>query len=153
VSIDIDTLTDRVVSHAMTLGVFDRVNGHEPKVAPNAGSSLTAAVWLDRVEPVKSSGLNSTSVRMAFNVRLYTSMLSEPQDAIDPALVRALDALMGAYSGDFSLGGAVRMVDLLGAYGAPLAAQAGYIQQDQRLYRVFTVTLPLIINDVWEQVS
>ncbi len=149
--IGIETLLDAVVSHAMQLGVFDRVNAHEPKVAP--GNELTAAVWCDRIEPVKSSGLNSTSVRMVFNVRVYTSMLAEPQDAIDPRVIRAVDALMGAYTADFSLGGLVRSVDLLGFTGQPLAAQAGYVPQDNRLYRVLTITLPLIINDVWEQVS
>lgn len=150
-SISIQALTDAVSTTALKLGVFERVNGHEPKSAP--GNGITAAIWADSLQPIRASGLNSTSVRLTFNVRLFTSMLTEPQDAIDPEMVRALDAFMAAVTGDFTLGGLVRSVDLLGAHGPSLSAQAGYVQQDNRLFRVFTVILPLIINDSWEQVA
>ena len=33
-ALDIDTLLDGVISHALTLGVIDEMNGHEPKSAP-----------------------------------------------------------------------------------------------------------------------
>lgn len=142
-------LADALLSHALTLGQFEQVNGHEPKSAP--GNGLTAALWLDRIEPVRTSGLDSTSARVALMLRVYQPMLSEPQDAIDPAVYAALDELIAAYSGDFTLGGLVRAVDLLGSAGVPLSAQAGYITQDSRLYRVVTLTVPLIVNDAWEQ--
>jgi hypothetical protein len=148
-TIEIDALTDALVSHALTLGEFDRVNAHEPKAAP--GNGITMAVWVDRIEPVRSSGLNSTTVRLTFNARLYTSMLTDPQDAIDPALVTALSGFLTLVSSDFTLDGLVRSVDLLGAYGTPLSAEAGYVEQDKRLYRVFTVVVPLIINDSFDQ--
>lgn len=148
-TIEVEALTDALVSHALTLGEFERVNEHEPKVAP--GNGITMAVWVERIEPVRSSGLNSTSIRMAYNARLYTSMLSEPQDAIDPALVKALSAFLTLVSSDFTLDGLIRQVDLLGAYGTPLSAQAGYIEQDKRLFRIYTVTVPLIINDSFDQ--
>ncbi len=45
-------------------------------------------------------------------MRLYTPMVQEPEDAIDPNLMTALDALMAAYSADFTLGEIVREVDL-----------------------------------------
>jgi len=35
----------------------------------------------------------------------------------------------------------------------PLSALAGYLNQDGKLYRVMTVTLPIIINDIWAQVA
>lgn len=148
-TIEIDALTAAIASHALALGVFEKVNEHEPKSAP--GNGVTAALWVDAVDPVRASGLNSTSIRLTFNVRLYTSMLQEPQDAIDPEMVRALAAFLGAVSGDFTLGGLVRSVDLLGAHGTPLSAKAGYIEQDRRLFRVYTVILPLIINDSFVQ--
>jgi len=150
VTLQISAIYDAVATHAMRSGHFDRVNQHEPKVAPGVG--VTCAIWVDRVEPVKSSGLNTTTARIALMIRTYQSMLSEPRDAIDPAMIIAVDALMAAYSGDFELGGLIRSVDLLGAYGTPLSAQAGYMEQDKRLYRIMTVTLPLIVNDVWNQV-
>lgn len=142
-----------VTDHALTLGLFERVNQHEPKNAPGRG--LTAAVWVDDISPVRAGGLDSTTVRFAVMVRLYSSMLMEPQDSIDPNLVEAVDQLIAAYSGDFELGGGlnVRMVDLLGQFGVPLSAKAGYLEQDRKLFRVMTVTNPIIINDAWEQVA
>lgn len=143
-------ILDAVVSHALASGQFERVNQHEPKNAP--GNGLTAAVWVETIAPVRSSGLAATSAVVTLNVRLYVSMLAEPQDAIDPNIVAAVDALMTAYSGDFELGGLVQAVDLLGMAGVPMSARAGYLDQDGKLFRVMTITLPLIVNDVWEQV-
>lgn len=148
-ALDIVTILDKVQSYAAATGFFDRVGTHEPKSAP--GNGLTCAIWVQDIAPIRSSGLNSTSGRLAFNVRLYNSMLAEPQDQIDPNLMKALDALFTSYSGDFDLGGNVRHVDLLGAYGQALSAQAGYMNQDGKVFRVFVITLPLIIDDIWAQ--
>lgn len=148
--IDIDAILGKVASHAAASGYFERVNLHEPKNSPNNG--LSCAVWLDAITPVPThSGLRATTGRVAFMVRVYTNMLSEPPDFIDPTILKSVEHLMGAYSGDFELGGTVRNVDLLGMAGAPLQAQAGYLNQDGKLLRVMTITLPLIINDIWEQ--
>lgn len=149
-TLNISGILDAVVSHAMASGHFEQVNGHEPANAPSLG--LTAAVWADEVRPV-ASGLSTTTVRLAFNVRIYTSTQSEPADAIDPALIAAVDDLCAAYIGDFTLDGLVRQVDVFGAHGNPLLVRAGYIQQSGAIYRVMTITLPVIVNDLWEQVA
>jgi len=131
------SIIQAVVSHAAATGQFDRVNSHEPKNAPGRG--LTAAVWMQRLAPIQlQSGLATTSALLVVNVRLYSSMTAEPQDAIDPGLAGAADALMAAYTGDFTLGGLVAYVDLLGRFGASLAAEAGYLEQDNRMFRVMT---------------
>lgn len=150
--LDTSALIDAVASHAAQLGYFDAVNQHEPKSAPRNG--LTAAVWVQHLGPVPTnSGLAATSARLELRVRLYQSMLQEPQDMIDPNLVAAADALLAAYSGDFTLDGRVHKVDLLGSAGEPLQARAGYLRMESgRMYRVLDVTLPLLVNDVWEQV-
>lgn len=149
-ALDITTILDAVVSHALASGQFEQVNGHEPRSAP--GHGLTAAVWVQAIGPARgTSGLASTSARVGLTVRLYSLMAQEPADAIDPALVTALDVLMTAYSGDFDLGGLVRAVDLLGAYGDPLGATAGYLMQAGTEYRVMDIVLPLICNDLWDQ--
>jgi len=151
-SLPVVNLFDQIVSHALASGLFARVNSHEPKNAP--GSGITCAIWVQQITPVApASGLASTSARLAFTVRIYTSMLSEPQDAIDPEILAAVDTLLGLYSGDFSLGGYARNVDLLGSFGIPLSAVAGYLNQDGRLMRVMDITLPIIVNDVWDQVA
>lgn len=146
------TLVAATADHASTLGMFERVNTHEPKNAPGPG--LTAAVWVQSILPTaRQSGLATTSARVEMNLRIETNMLAEPQDMIDPRIMAATDALIGAYSGDFDLGGLIAYVDLLGQHGAPLGAAAGYLDHDRKLYRVMTVTVPLIINDVWNQVA
>jgi hypothetical protein len=151
-ALDIRTILAAVESHALASGYFDAVNGHEPKSAPQNG--LTCAVWVEQIGPARGgSGLDSTSARLALNVRLYTPMVQEPEDAIDPALMDALDALLAAYSADFELDGLVRQVDLLGTYGDPLSVRAGYLTTSGAEYRVMTITLPLIVNDLWEQVA
>lgn len=149
-SLDIVNIRDRIVSHALEQGVFDHVNQHEPKSAP--GNQLWAAIWLDYVGPAKRvSGLNSTVALLRFMIRVGTSMLQDPQDAIDGQVLKAVDLLFTAYSGDFELGGYVRNVDLLGEQGTPLQAQAGHVVIDQKPYRAMDITLPLVVNDVWTQ--
>src|SRR5690349_3003162 len=104
------------MSHASASGYLDEVNGHEA-IHPSASGGITGAVWVDRVTPVRSSGLDSVSALVVLNVRLYTSAQALPLDAIDPGLVAAVDALCTAYCGDFTLGGLVRQVDIFGANG------------------------------------
>ncbi len=149
-ALDVNGVVGAVVSHALALGRFERVNGHEPRKAPNKG--LTAAVWVDRLGPAQS-GLASTSVRLVLLVRVYAPLAAAPSDAIDPRVLSAVGALMGAYSGDFTLGGRARAVDLLGMAGTPLEARAGYVTQGATAYRVMTITLPILLNDVWDQVA
>ena len=146
----VDTLFSRVQSHAMTLGYFDTVNTHEPKNAP--GSDLTCSIWIQSIEPVGSaSGLASASGLVVLFIRIYANMLQEPQDAIDPNMLKATTTLLAGYAGDFDLGQTVRNIDLFGQVGPKLAAVAGYINIDNRLYRAVTITLPVILNDMWTE--
>jgi hypothetical protein len=141
-----------VVSHAQKTGLFESVNSHEPKSAPTAG--MTVAIWAQRTIPLGSaSGLNKTTGLVELRVRLFASMLQQPYDDIDPAMMSAMDVLVTDYSGNFTLGGLVRNVDLLGAHGTPLSMQAGYITQDGKSFRVMDISLPLVINDLWAQVQ
>lgn len=149
-ALDSAGLFDEMLSHALSSGLFESVNAHEPKKAP--GSGLTAALWVQQIIPdSEASGLDATTVVIVFYLRIFQNMLAEPQDAIDPAMLSAVDYMMNAYSTNFTLAGQVRNIDLLGSAGVPLGAQAGYINQDNRLYRVMNITVPLIINDVWSQ--
>lgn len=147
---EIEAYIDAVVSHAMSTGRFDSVNGHEPKAVPGYG--VTAAVWSQSIGPLRNaSSLVHTSALLVMNVRIYASMLSEPQDMIDPQVIKACDDLFAAYSGDFTLDGMIKAVDLLGMSGTPLSGQAGYQEVSGKMFRVVTITLPLMINDAWEQ--
>lgn len=150
-SLDTTAILDAIVSHALTLGVFETVNAHEVVNAP--GHGLHAEIWADSIAPVPAaSGLHITSGRAVWTVRIRGNADSQPRDAIDPNMMDAVDALLAAYSSDFTLGGLVRNVDLLGQAGTPLSARAGYLRQDGVVYRIYDITLPVVINDVWEQV-
>lgn len=149
-SLDVGAILNKLESHAVASGFFERVNGHELIGAPGAG--LTAAIWSQRIRPVPAtSGLASTSARVEFTLRIYSSALQEPADGIDPAVIAAADALFVAYGGDFDLGSTVRNVDLLGQTGEPLSATAGWLQLGEGSYRVMDLLIPVVVNDVWPQ--
>lgn len=144
------TLISAIASEVMKTGLFDAVNGAEPKGAP-PDTGLTAAVWVAALQPIPASGLAATSMLFTLSVRLYTSMMAEPQDMIDPQLMVAVDTLMAAYTGNFTLGGLVRSIDLLGAHSEGLRGEAGYVSIDNKMFRVFTINVPMIVNDVYVQ--
>lgn len=151
-SLDLIAIFDAMQSHALASGHFERVNGHEPKSAP--GNGLTAAVWVDDIAPVPAgSGLATSCARVLVKLRTYLPMLTENPDRIDPTMLAAVDALMRAYSGDFTLDGLARNIDLLGQAGEPLRARAGYITIDHKPFRVMDLNVPIIVNDLWEQAA
>jgi len=146
--LNLDPVQNALVSHAAASGHFARVNEHEPKNAPGGG--ITAALWAQEITPYRS-GLAATTVRVEWRLRLYTNMLMDPPDRIDPALLKATTAMMARYSAGFTLGGLVRMVDLLGASGRPLSARAAYLSIDKAMYRVMDITLPVVLDDAFTQ--
>lgn len=148
----VNDLMSAVESISMQTGQFRRVNKHEPKSAP--GNGLSNGIWVQSVEPLaEASGLDATSGYVVLTSRIYGSMLQKPEDEIDPRMLTAATVLLGAYSADFTLGGTVRNIDLTGAYGQTLMARAGYMQVDQGWYRVYDIIVPVVINDLWAQVS
>lgn len=147
--IDINGLVDALTSHASTTGIFDSVNGHEPKSVPGFG--ITYSVWVESIEPANSSGLSSTSAVVTFNGRIYMPFKMQPEDSIDPNMVNALDLLLTAYAGDFTLGDRIRNVDVRGQEGQPLSSKSGYIEIDRAMFRVFDILIPCILNDVWQE--
>lgn len=147
----IDDIFDAVVSDVQRSGYFDKVNKHEPKRKP--GTGLTAAVWVAGLGPANGHGLAATSALLVFTLRIYSNMLKEPQDMIDPEATRAMANLIRRYHDDFDFGGLIRNVDLLGATGSSLNAVSGYLEIDDAMFRVFDLTIPCIVNDVWPQAS
>jgi hypothetical protein len=148
-ALDISGIYNAMVSHAMSLGYFDQVNQHESK--QSAFDGLTCEIWVEQVNPVRTSALNTTSVRIQFEVRMYAGSMSQPYDDLDSSLIEALDALMREYTGDFTLNGLVRHVDIFGAYGPGIQARTGYVNHDGKEFRVFSVNVPLIVDDLWDQ--
>ena len=144
---------DELVSAAQRTGLFDSVAGHEPKSAP--GTGLHCGLWISDMRPA-ASGLAALSVAVEFQYRIYLGMLTEPQDAIDPAVTRAAAALFGALCGNFLLddtSGAVRSVDVLGSDSEGMRAKSGYLSQDSKLFRVMDIFVPIVINDAFTEVA
>lgn len=149
--LNVIAIRDTLISHAVSLGLFKSVSKFEPKAAPPDG--LYGALWVQAITPARNrSGLRATTLRIEYSFRIGTNMIAEPQDDIDPAVMVAAAALMNVYSGDFELGQYVEEIDLLGAYGDPLQARAGYLNQDSHLYRVMVITIPVIVSDVFTQI-
>lgn len=144
---------DAAESAFARLGVFERINMHEPENAPATG--ITASLWLGPIRPLAPrSGLDVTSVLVVLYARLQTSLIQQPQNGVDRQLAQAVDAVINAITGDFDLGGAVDEVDLFGRYGVPMQANPGYLRQDDGpVYRVMQIDIPMVINDVWTQVK
>jgi len=156
VALDVAGIMDGITDPLLRSGLFRKVNRHEPKSSPIAKvggqSGIVVAVWLQRVLPVPlGSGLTSTTGLVVMMIRMYTPMMTEPADEIDPDVLTATSALLELFSGDFTLDGNVRNVDLLGQTGQSLSAQAGYITIGKDPFRIMDITLPLIVNDVWDQ--
>lgn len=149
---DVEGLTAAVESRVQATGLFETVNSGELTHMP--GQGLRGAVWADYIEPIPArSGLASTSVRVDMMVRIYGPVHLLPVDEVDPTMLRALDALGRAYSAGFTLDGVVAYIDLLGAHGRRMSTKAGYLTVDAGTCRVLTLTLPLVIDDAWEQVA
>lgn len=151
--LNIKRIITEVRDHLNRLGVFEALApSHEPKNAPGQGPRV--ALWFAEQNPAPAaSGLDSSGAIVVINIRLYQNMLAEPQDDIDPEMVEALDAVMRVLHADFTLGDTVRNIDVFGAHGIRLRSQAEYLQQDGRLYRVIDITVPLIVNDLWDQAA
>jgi hypothetical protein len=140
-----------IITHAKTSGAIQHAQAHPPRKAPAGG--VTACVWLGPVTPLRQfSGLSSTAVAAVFQGMLITSDLQKPYEGIDEKLWRALDAFFGRLHGDLSLGGLVNHIDVFGAQGAgALSATGDWMSIDTGDYRIMHMTIPLIIDNFWEQ--
>jgi hypothetical protein len=129
------------------LGIFDKVQGVEPK-SPPSSSGTTAAIYFTSAGPAaNASGLNRASSLYVFTMRLMSNMLAEPAEDIDPQLVACVDAVFDALCSDLDLGATVRNIDVFGQCGTPLSAKAGYVDVSGTIFRCVDVLIPLIVND------
>lgn len=144
-------LLNAAAAHAAASGWFDKVNRHEALNVPGRG--LSCSLWVQRLRPVaEMSGLNSTTALLVLTVRISSSASKGPQDDLDPAMLDAADALITAYVRDFSLGDLVEYVDIHGRHGVALDSNAGWIKLDgNSAVRIFDITLPLVIRNLWAQ--
>jgi len=144
----IEVAFNTLVSAASRSGYFDTAEAVEPKSAPGVG--LTFACWLTDIRPIPlRSGLPVTSARVLITARIYSPMLAAPQERIDIELAKAASYLMAQLTGHFQVDGA--WIDLLGAHGAGLAGQTGYVELDRAMFRMIDITVPFVCDDVFDQ--
>lgn len=149
----IDTVFDAVVSDWQRTGYFSVVNKHEPRKKPNPGKPH-ACIWFQSITPLGgASGLASTSALVVFKGRIYWNTGNKQEDMIDPALMRAASNVIRRYHDDFDFGldPIVRNIDIFGTYGTALKVVSGYLEQDDAMFRVVDIDIPVIVNDAWEQ--
>jgi len=157
-TVDMQAITDALVSHAQLTGRFDKVNTSEPKTPP--GNGMTCSIWAQALRPLpEESGLNTTTGYLIMQARVFDNMLRQTvdeADQIDPNMLTAVNELMASYSGEFTLAGLVEAIDLLGIGGERLAMESGYVQiggPGSGMYRIMTITIPMIVPDLWTQVA
>lgn len=149
--IDSAGLFNAVVSHAMRSGLFETVSGHEAMNAPANG--IHYEVWGGPIRPI-TSGLNITSARIVIQGRIKINMNREPRDSVETDLLYTTDRMLASYTGQFQLAlDDVRSIDVMGANGIMLEARPGYIDQDNHLFRICDITIPILVNDCWEQLA
>jgi hypothetical protein len=143
-------IQDEIISIAQRSGFFDSTQGHESKNAP--GNGIHFEVVYDGKRPAKS-GLSRTSVVVTYLCRVACSMTREPLDAIDVDLCNAADAIWDGVHGGYEFDNItnVRCGDLMGSEGTPMTDKSGYITYGSTQYRVIEITLPIIINDCYNQ--
>lgn len=139
-------LFEAIRSYAQELGVFEAVETHDPWNAP--GNRLYCSITLGPVRPVTSSGLAAVSGQVMLLVRVWSSALQRPLDNIDPEVLAAVCALMGEFAGGFTLGGTVRDIDLFA-----MSAQPAYVDFEGKPFRTVEIQVPVIINDMFAEVS
>lgn len=140
---EIRALYSALESHAKSLAIFRRINTHDADNNPSTGLSCSIILGPVAASP-QYSGLSAVSVTVTFSVMIFNPMMQKPLDGVDPDILTAVSTLLGAYSADFTLGGLVRNVDLLG-----LRSEPAYINQGETEYRVEQISLPIVINDAW----
>ena len=123
---------------------------HEPIAAPAKLPSL--ALWAGPLEPVGAvSGLSEVSGRLTVTGRIYAANALNMNDAAEALLLKLTSSLLGAFAGAFTLGGNAMFVDLLGAHGQKLQPVPGYLKHGEQEFRVSEVTVPIIIDPLWQE--
>lgn len=140
-------LFDSVQSAMQGLGLLQDVDTHEPENAPGVRLYGTVTLGPMKAEAAQS-GLASVSGSITLIIRVWSHAMQRPLDKVDPEVLATMASLMGALAGEFTLGGTVRNVDLFSLVATPAWAEFQGAQ-----YRVMEMPVPIVINDMFEEVA
>lgn len=147
---DFPSIFSALVTHAQELGIFEIVYQGEPKSAPTNG--LTIALYVGGAGDqgfsvvAQRSGLASVSKRIVITARIHFPMLHEPTSEIESTILGATEQYIDSLVGDYMLGDTVDFLDIFGAYGAAVSGLPGYITIDNKIFRVMSITLPVVLE-------
>lgn len=145
----IEALYSQITSPFKEIGAFKLVIPREPTAAPAVLPAV--ALWFGEIGPARGlSGLAATSARIEFGGRIYTDATKQAADQ-ETQLMRLVSLFIGVFTGGFTLDGEAMEVDLLGRYGAPLSATAGWYPHDDHMFRVAQCAIPVICDGLWVQ--
>jgi hypothetical protein len=163
-ALNFDQIRDAVLTHAQQTGLFDVVVGAPLLSSPplvDGGSGLSFEAYMGPIQAYAAgSGLASTAgivvIYCIVGLRDDPGTMSEgDRDDIDPRIASACDEMLRRYGAGFTLGGLVRNIDIFGAAGqGVLGVRPGWVQvggPEAPRRRVGTITLPMIVNDLWPQ--
>lgn len=160
-TLDLKTLNQAILTHAGVSGQVDYVFGAPAE--KTVGNGVSFELYLSTIQPYAAgSGLASVAVVVVQNVVL--AMNDDPghvddiaREDIDPRMAEAADAMCRIYANHFTLGGLIRNVDIFGAAGqGSLGARAGWAYKggpEGPRRRIMAITLPMIINDLWDEAA
>ena len=127
-------------SHLAAAGYFRHVQIGEPKSAPT--QRFTAAIDMVAIDPHDIT-LAAICALYTMKVRVYDNMTHEPQEDVELEMAIVVDKVMNDLSGDFTLGGTVRGIDM-----AQLNTRWAFLEVDRTMYRIADISIPIIVNDV-----
>ena len=137
---DVTNTMRAIQSHLAAAGYFRHVQIGEPKAAPS--QRFTAAIFMEAIEP-HDIPLATICALYKMVVRVYDNMTHEPQEDVELEMSIVVDKVMNDLSGDFTLGGTVRGIDV-----SQLRTQWSYLDVDRTMYRIADISIPIIVNDV-----
>lgn len=135
--------------------VFQAIGGIESVitssgVAPPANGVSVQIYAIPPWKPIgKRSGLATVSMLTTWAARLVAPIGSPPADNLDMTLLAVYSNAMNTLAGGFTLNGEVEQLDLLGAYGTGMPMDPQYLEMGGAVYRAMTMTLSLVLDDVW----
>lgn len=153
-NLDAGAIIAAIRGRLMSIGLFDTVNGHEPISSPGTGTH--ASVYLGPIRPSDRSGLSSTSLVILIMVRLWISAQAENRDDTEIKLATATSQSFGALIAGFQLADASGVptacaIDIRGMAGTRMEATPGYASFDGTEFRVQTITVPVLVENVWDE--
>jgi hypothetical protein len=147
VSLDPGPIMSKLVSIAQQSGRFAAVAGYEPRGQPSNG--VTLALISGPLTPIQSGGMTGVCLRWQIDGQVFLPLHMEPAKELDPRITKAAAGYLEDLCGQFTLGGLVRCIDVFGSDGEALSATPGYIDHNDKKYRVMQLMIPLLINERW----